>query len=198
MNSFSNYLHTHYIEISGTLLCLIYLYFSIRQHILLWLFGILSSALYITVFFEAKLYADMSLQFYYVAVSLYGWIYWKQSRKKNSTHTLPVTQMAPRTYIRLGVATVGIYILYYVVLAYFSDSPIPALDSFVGALSIVGTWMLAKKVIENWLVWIVVDAFCVGLYLWRDLYSTSALYAVYTVMSVIGYRQWKKDLPPSC
>lgn len=195
MHFLTSYIQAHFVEIAGTVLSLIYLLFSIRQHILLWLFGLLSSALYIAVFFDAKLYADMSLQFYYVAVSVYGWIHWKYGNKEDKQAQLTTTTTGRNEAILVLIATACIYILYYLVLKYLSDSPIPVLDSFVGALSITGTWMLAKKRIENWLVWIVVDAFCTGLYAWKALYPTAGLYAVYTIMAVVGYRQWKKDLP---
>lgn len=196
MNAAIHYLQTHSVEITGAVLSLIYLAFSIRQHILLWFFGLLSSVFYIDVFFDAKLYADMSLQMYYVVVSIYGWIHWKYGNTKDGQHELPASFIRKKQAIATSLATLGIYALYYIVLKYFSDSPIPILDSFVGALSIVGTWMLAKKQIENWLVWIVVDTFCVGLYLWKGLYPTAALFTVYSVMAVAGYLEWKKKMQP--
>lgn len=194
MNEIIQYIRTNWIEITGAILSIIYISYSIRQHILLWLFGLLSSCFYTLIFIEAKLYADMSLQLYYVLISIYGWIHWKYGNKANHHTELATTSMSRREIITTSIATVGIYLLYWLVLTHFTDSPIPILDSIVGALSVVGTWMLAKKQIENWLVWIAVDAFCIGLYAWKGLYPTAILFFIYTVMAVIGYRQWKVQL----
>ena len=188
-----DYIRTNWIEITGAILSLIYLYLSINQKVSLWFFGIVSSVFYIVVFFQSKLYADMSLQFYYVVISVYGWINWKHG-KSGDKEELPTTKASGTLLIKISIATGLIYLVYYFVLAKFTDSTIPKVDSLVGALSIIGTWMLARKLLENWIVWIVVDGLCVGLYIYKELYPTTVLFAIYTVMSVIGYRQWKKSL----
>lgn len=188
-----DYIQTNWIEIVGAVLSLIYLYLSIRQKVSLWFYGIVSSVFYIVVFFQTKFYADMSLQFYYVAISIYGWINWKQG-KPGTGEELPATQMSKRLFLNLCIATALIYLAYYLVLAKFTDSTIPKADSLVGALSVVGTWMLARKLIENWLVWIVADGLCVGLYVYKALYPTAILFIIYTLMAVVGYWQWKKAI----
>lgn len=190
------YVQTNWIEIIGAILSLIYLYLSIKQKVSLWFYGIVSSLFYIVVFFQTKFYADMSLQFYYVVVSIYGWINWKQG-KPETGEDLPTTQMSKRLFVNLVLATTLIYLIYYLVLAKFTDSTIPKADSLVGALSVVGTWMLARKLIENWFVWILADGLCVGLYLYKGLYPTAILFVVYTLMAVVGYLQWKKDFVPT-
>jgi len=188
-----DYIQKNWIEIVGAILSLIYLYLSINQKVSLWFFGIVSSVFYIVVFFQSKLYADMSLQFYYVVISVYGWINWKHGKSGNKEE-LPTTKASGTLLIKISIATGLIYLVYYFILAKFTDSTIPKVDSLVGALSIIGTWMLARKVLENWIVWIVVDGLCVGLYIYKELYPTTVLFAIYTAMSVIGYRQWKKSL----
>lgn len=188
-----NYLQTNWIEIVGAILSLVYLYLSINQKVSLWFFGIISSVFYIVVFFQTKFYADMSLQFYYVVISIYGWINWKRPEQKTAEE-LPTTRMSAKLGLYLAVATGITYIVYYIVLAKFTDSTIPKADSLVGALSVIGTWMLARKLIENWLVWIVADGLCVGLYIYKDLYPTAVLFVIYTIMSGVGYWQWKKTI----
>ena len=185
------YLQTHWIEIVGAVLSLIYLYLSIRAKVSLWFFGIISSLFYIVVFYQTKFYADMSLQFYYVFISIYGWINWKRGEKENRAE-LPGTTLTRKLTFILIPATVVIYFIYYLILSRLTDSSIPKSDALVGALSVVGTWMLAKKLIENWLVWIAADALCVGLYIYKDLYPTAILFVIYTLMAMVGYRQWKK------
>jgi nicotinamide mononucleotide transporter len=188
-----DYIQTNWIEIVGAVLSLIYLYLSIKQKVSLWFYGIVSSVFYIVVFFQTKFYADMSLQFYYVVISIYGWINWKQGAQ-DTGEELPATQMSKRLFLNLCIATGLIYLAYYLVLAKFTDSTIPKADSLVGALSVVGTWMLARKLIENWLVWIVADGLCVGLYVYKALYPTAVLFIIYTLMAVVGYWQWKKAI----
>ena len=191
MDKILNYIQVNWVEITGSILSLIYLYLSIKQKVSLWVFGFLASALYVIVFFDSKLYADMSLQVYYLVVSIYGWINWKRGKEEKE---LPTTVTTRKTWLQLALATIGIYFIYYFVLRYFTDSTIPKSDSVVGALSIIATWMLARKLIDNWIVWIVVDAFCVGLYLYKELYTTAGLFVVYTIMAIVGYFQWKKSI----
>jgi len=190
MNTVITYLQNSWIEIVGAILSLIYLYLSIKAKVSLWFFGIVSSLFYIVVFFQTKFYADMSLQFYYVFVSVYGWIYWK--RGKSETEEIGTTQLTKKITLILILVTLLTYIVYYLILSKFTDSTIPKADSLVGALSVVGTWMLARKLIENWLVWIIADGLCVGLYIYKGLYPTAVLFVIYTIMSVVGYFQWKK------
>lgn len=193
MNTIIPYIQTNWIEIVGAILSLIYLYLSINQKVSLWFFGIISSLFYIVVFFQTKLYADMSLQFYYVVISIYGWINWKHG-KEGTNDDLQATRMSKRLWINLIAATVVIYFIYFLILTRFTDSTIPKADSLVGALSIIGTWLLARKLIENWLVWIVVDGLCVGLYIYKELYPTAVLFIIYTIISIDGYWQWRKTL----
>ncbi|MEA4936653.1 MAG: nicotinamide riboside transporter PnuC [Paludibacter sp.] len=188
-----NYISQHYIEIAGAILSLIYLYLSIQQKIGLWIFGFLCSALYIVVFFSSKFYADMSLQFYYLGVSIYGWISWK-SGKMHTGKELPVKNVNLKQTITLSVITIALFFLYYFILAKYTDSPLPKSDSFTTALSITATWMLAKKLIEHWMLWIVVDAVSAGLYFYKELYPTAILFIVYTIMAIAGLIQWRKDL----
>ena len=159
-----NYLISNWVEITGTVLSLVYLYLSVKQNVWLWIFGFASSALYIAVFFQSKFYADMSLQVYYLVVSVYGFLHWT------------------------------IWAVYYFVLSNFTDSDVAFPDSVTTALSIVATWMLARKILEHWLIWIFVDAFSALLYWHKELYFTMGLFAVYTIMAIVGYLRWRKDL----
>ena len=187
------YLHTNWIEIVGVILSLIYLYLSIKQKISLWIFGFLSSAFYIVVFFQTKFYADMSLQFYYLVICVYGWFNWKNGKPGQGSE-LPASKTSKRLIIQLTIASIVIYFIYYVILAKFTDSTIPKADSLVGMLSVVGTWMLARKLIENWLVWIVADGIATGLFFYKELYPTAFLFIIYTIMAMVGYLQWKKTI----
>jgi len=190
----TEWLSGNYIEVLGAILGILYIFLSIRQNILTWPTGLLTSVLYIYVFFQAKFYADMVLQFYYVFISIYGWYYWIKGGQKVKKKEAPVTRINRNTFFMLIPATMIIYIIILYILTHYTDSPVPFMDSLTTALSIVATWMLARKIIEHWLIWIFVDAVSTGLYIYKELWATSVLFTVYTVMAVIGYLEWKKGL----
>lgn len=184
------------IEISGALLGILYIGFSIRQHIFTWPTGLLTSLLYTIIFFRSGFYADMGLQVYYVAISIYGWYYWLRGGKKNINKDkhAPILQLSKQVLIACLIVTIFIYIFIVVILINFTDSTIPYMDSLTTALSITATWMLAKKYIEHWLIWIFVDFVSAGLYIYKDLWPTVILFLVYTVLAYVGYKNWKKEL----
>jgi nicotinamide mononucleotide transporter len=182
-------------EVLGVITSLVYLYFSVRQIIWLWPFGILSSALFILIFFNSKFYADMGLQVYYLGISIYGWIYWSRGGfDRDQKSHLPVRRAGRSMGLALAVA--GLATLFGIVflLKKFTDSDVPWGDGFTTAGSIVATWMLARKVLEHWLVWVVVDSVAAGLYFYKGLYPSFLLYLIFTVIAVVGYFQWKKTL----
>ena len=188
------YLQANWIELLGSVLSIIYLYLSIKQKASLWIFGFLCSALYVVVFFQSKFYADMSLQFYYLGVSVFGWISWKAGKPENREE-LPVKRTTPLSGVIILLIALILYFVYYFILTGYTDSPLPKADAFTTALSIVATWMLARKMIEHWWLWIIVDSVSAGLYFYKALYPTAILFVIYTIMAIIGYRQWKKSLP---
>lgn len=182
------------IEVLGAILGILYIRFSIRQNIFTWPTGILTSALYIIVFFNSALYASMMLQFYYVGISVYGWYYWLNGKRDDNKSLLPVQSANKKLWIKLAVISALLYLIILFILIRFSDSDVPYLDSLTTSLSIVATWMLAKKYIENWLIWIFADIVSVGLYIFKSLWPTVILFVVYTILAYFGYIEWKKDL----
>jgi nicotinamide mononucleotide transporter len=184
------------IEILGAVLGILYIFFSIRQHILTWPTGLLTSLFYIYVFYTSGFYADMGLQLYYVVVSIYGWYYWVRGGQKETggpQEKVPVKHTSRRGWFRISLVTVAVYGLLLFILLRFTDSTVPFMDAFTTALSITATWMLAKKYIEHWLIWIVTDMVSIGLYIYKGLWPTVILFIVYTVLAVSGYMEWKKD-----
>jgi len=182
----------NYIEVLGSISGLIYLYFSVRQIIWLWPVGIISSLLYILVFFNAKFYAGMSLQVYYFFISIYGWYYWYRAVNSGSNKL----RIIRASYSELTVFVLIVIFLTFIIgygLDNYTDSPIPYWDAFTTSGSIMATWMLARKYLEHWLFWIVIDLVALGTYLYRNLYATVVLFIVYTTMAFIGYNSWKKD-----
>ncbi len=189
-----NWFANNYIEILGVITSLIYLYFSVKQNILLWPFGIISSAFFIYIFYSNRFYADMSLQGYYLLISIYGWFNWSRGRSGSDSDKLPVTRIRLWTALILAVIFILLWLVTAILLNNLTDSDVPWGDAFITAGSIVATWMLARKILEHWLIWIIVDGVSVGLYLYKGMYPTVFLYIIFTVIAIIGFYKWKRDM----
>jgi len=185
------WLTQHYIEIFGAVTGIIFVFLEIRQNIWLWPVGIISSAVYIWVFFAARFYADMGLQVYYLSISFYGWYWWKRGGEK--VNSLEVSRTGKNLALKLLVLFLILNVLLWYVLKYFTDSPVPVGDSFTTALSIIATWMLARKLLEHWILWIIVDSVSIGLYIYKGLYPTVILFTLYTVMAIAGLASWSNE-----
>ncbi len=196
----------HTLEIIGTLVGLLYLWLEYRASIYLWIAGIIMPAIYIFVYYDAGLYADFGINIYYLGAAIYGWMMWKYGtflrqkllRKETAQQEeLPITRM-PLHYL---LPLTSIFVVTFIGIAYilinFTDSNVPWLDSFTTALSIVGMWMLARKYVEQWWAWIAVDAVSTGLYIYKGLDFTAALYGLYTIIAIFGYFKWKKMMEVS-
>ncbi|HUX95121.1 MAG TPA: nicotinamide riboside transporter PnuC [Bacteroidales bacterium] len=192
-----NWISGNYIEIFGALAGIIYVFLEIRQNLWLWPVGIATSAVYIIVFFTGKLYADMSLQGYYLIISILGWYWWLNGGKGDvdiKEKVLNVTHIKPKIIFILTLVFAILFTGMWLILHHLTDSPVPGWDSFITSLSIIATWMLARKIYEHWYLWIVVNGVAVVLFLTRGLYPTVALYAVYCVMSFVGLKEWRKTI----
>lgn len=208
----SAWLSSNYIEVFGAITGIVYVFLEIRQTIWLWPVGIITSAVYIWVFFTGKLYADMSLQVYYLVISFMGWYWWTRGAAHRAQDTekkkevkngrkgewekaeLMVTRLKLRIGVILAIVFILLYAIMWFILSRFTDSPVPEWDSFITSLSIVATWMLARKIYEHWLLWIVVNSTAAVLFLARGLYPTVILYVVYGIMSFAGLKAWKKTI----
>ena len=203
--SVSDWIATNWIEIFGALSGIIYVFLEIRQNIWLWPVGIVTSAVYIVVFFASKFYADMSLQGYYLVMSCIGWYWWVKGTGHRAqgeeygaqgagSGGLQVTRLRPLTGLVLAVVFILSYTGIWFILSRFTDSPVPGWDSFITSLSAIATWMLARKIYEHWYLWIAVNAASVMIFVVRGLYPTVILYAVYLVMSFAGLKVWKRSI----
>ncbi len=187
------------LEYFGVLTGLLYLFLEIKQHRAMWIVGFLTSLAYVFVFFLSKIYADMGLNLYYVAISVYGFWLWTQGKNRKEPGATTAAQekilycnLAPRLFVRILFSIAILFTLLYNVLHHFTDSPIPAGDAFTTAMGIVATWMLARRIIEQWIFWIIVNCVSVYIYYQRGLYPTSFLYICYTILAAIGLYTWKK------
>ena len=183
-----------WIEIFGVITGIIYVILEVKQNRLLWPLGIITSAAYIYIFFTGKFYADMGLQVYYVLISIYGWYYWSRGGAKAVKGELPVVRMTRQQLILLSLSFIAFWVAIYFLLDTFTDSTVPLGDSLTTALAIVATWMLTRKIIEQWFLWIIANVVSIGLYIYKGLYPTVILYAVYAGMAVYGYLEWKRSM----
>ena len=182
------YLSNNWLEIVGTIIGFVYLWQEVKASIWLWLTGIVMPAIYTVVFYQSGLYADFGIQVYYIIAALYGFLFWKFGKKQDKP--LPIVHTSVRQGVILFLITVLVFIPIYLILTKFTDSTVPFYDSATTALSIVALWMLAKKHVEQWFVWIAVDAVSSALYFYKGIYFTAVLYAVYTVVAFYGYKKW--------
>lgn len=187
------------LEYFGVLSGLLYLFLEIRQHRAMWIVGFLTSLVYVFVFFFSKIYADMGLNIYYVVISVYGFWLWTQGKEGKEAAAATATRdeivyrnLTPRLLGVVMLAIAALFALLYNLLHRFTDSPIPVGDAFTTAVGIVATWMLARRFIEHWMFWIVVNCVSVWLYCGRGLYPTMFLYFCYAILAAIGLYTWKK------
>ncbi len=148
--------------------------------------------LYSLVFYGAKLYADMGLQGVYLVLSLYGWYEWKHGGKNRTE--LHVSR-APAKFLALAAfAAVVFAVVLGMILSRVTDAALPWLDSATTATSLVAQFMMTRKILENWAIWAAVDVVYVGMFIYKELYLTAGLYAVFFVLAITGYRRWKSTL----
>lgn len=190
-----DWISTNYFELIAAGLGFIAIFLQIKQNIWYWLVSIIMVSMYIYIYIASKLYADMSLQVYYLIISFYGWYMWLFGNKQNHHRSeLKVSRITKEMVAILGIIAMLLFILIAWILITFTNSDLPYWDSFTTALSFVATWLLARKVLENWLIWIVVDAVSVGIYIYKDLYPTAVLFLFLSVLAIVGYKKWKMDL----
>ena len=179
------------LELISFVLSIITVLLNIRRVHWAWLFAIVSSATYGIVFFKARLYGDAGLQGVFIAASIWGWYEWLRGKGADDK-PLVVTRLnrAGWTWSLAGWA-LGFVLLSWFLRAY-TDTDVPHMDGFLTAGSLLGTLLAARKKVENWHVWIVVDVLYVGLYVYKDLHLTAILYAVFVGMAVLGLRAWAR------
>ncbi|MBR3912175.1 MAG: nicotinamide mononucleotide transporter [Alistipes sp.] len=179
------------LQIIGVALGLLYLYFEYKANIWLWVIGLIMPIVHGTLYFRQGLYADFSMELYYILAGIYGLVAWRRGDKKsNSELKIAYTPCVA------WVAIVGVYVLLhatiYMLLVTFTDSNVPFWDSLTTSLSVVAYWLLSRKYVEQWLVWLAVDVITVGLYIYKDIPLTAGLYALYSALAIAGYMRWRR------
>jgi nicotinamide mononucleotide transporter len=183
----------HWLDIVTTILGLAYILLEYRASVWMWLVGFMMQALGIVLYYQKGLYADCGMEFYYLAMTVYG--YWKWvhvSKRANNDSSLQIRHFPKKMILPwLGIIAV-VWFVIYLILTNFTNSNVPIADSFTTALSIIGIWALAHKYLEQWFIWIAVDVVTCGLYFFKDIPFKASLYALYVIIAVFGYFKWKK------
>ena len=188
------YLAAHWLDIFTTILGLIYILLEYRASIALWLVGVIMPAMDVWLYWSHGLYGDAGMAVYYTVAAIYGWMVWKFGKKHGQQQAgdMPITFMPRRLYLPTFIFFFLAWGATYYVLITFTDSTVPLLDAFTNALCFVGLWALARKYIEQWFFWIIVDIICCYLYVVKVIPFKAALYGLYVIIAVAGYWKWKK------
>lgn len=185
----------HWLDITTTILGLAYILLEYKASIWLWIVGFVMQALDIALYYEKGLYADCAMEFYYIAMTIYGFWTWKFGKKKHKRQgeQLPVTHFKRNLILPWALGTLAIWLILWYWLTQIG-STVPVADAFTTALSFVGIWALARKYLEQWLIWIVVDVVTCALYFYKDIPFKASLYGLYVAIAIFGYLKWRRDM----
>ena len=177
------------LETLAVLCAIAYLFLAMRENIYCWYFAFFSTALYAWIFRDVNLYMESALNVYYVLMAFYGWFCWRTSKAKGEGLKIKSWKL------NLHLKVIGLICLLTavsgVLLSINTSARLPYLDSLTTWGSVITTFMVARKVLENWLYWVVINSLSIFLYVDRELYQTAVLFAMYTALSVAGYFQWR-------
>ena len=174
-----NYLLQNWLEFTAVFFAILYLILAVNQNILCWVAGIVSSILYFFIMQSAGLYMEAYLQIFYVFMGLYGWLQWRKGNQIDNNFIVNTWSMLKHFYaISLILA---LSVLSGLLLKSYTDAALPFFDAFVTWGAVVATYMVAKKLLENWIYWLVIDSISILLFISRDLWLTACLFGVYIV-----------------
>jgi len=180
------------IEIIATITGIIAVALQAKEKIEAWPFAIISVAIMAYIFFFSKLYSDFGLHIIYIVLNIFGWYVWVS--KKETKEVAPTKILSTKGFLLSGLlAVLGTGVLGYIMNNY-TDADLSYIDAFTTSGSLVAQYLLAKKYLQNWLIWIIVDVVAIPVYIYKELYFFAFLFLVYLVICVWGYISWKKNL----
>lgn len=179
------------LELIAFLTGVVAVYLSARQVVWNWPVAIVNVALYTLIFYRAGLYSDMGLQVVYLALSVYGWYEWLYGGKGHTE--LRVSRASIRTWVAAVVAGAAFWLALSTFTSRLSGVSLPYLDAGLTTVSLVAQWMMTRKVLENWVLWIIADIVYVPMFIYKGLCLTAALYGIFLVLAVMGLVQWYRS-----
>lgn len=187
-------------ELSGLIFGILTVVFLIKESIWTWPFGIAYVITAFVVFWEAKLYGDFLLHIFFLVLNIYGWYYWVFGKKKAESE-LTVTKMSKSSLLKsLGISVLGVFVFAQLLIRIpnlfeeMEPAALPYWDSTTSILSVTAMWLTARKKIDNWYFWLVINVLATGIYFYKELYFFSLLYFLYIGMAIMGYMAWKKTM----
>ncbi len=192
LHDITQYFTEHWLEVIAVLLSIAGVWLTALEKIINWPINIIASAIYIYIFFNTGIYLDTGISLFYVVFSFYGWYQWLYGGK-NKTE-IAISNIDNKTIGMILLISIPVTVGLIEIMIHYTDSTVPYLDSITTVMSLAGTWMMAKKHIENWLVWILADSIYVAEYIIKGLYLTALLYFIFTLLALYGYIEWKKQL----
>ena len=181
------------LEVTAVIFAMAYLLLAVRENVLCWLFAFLSTAIYTVLFWDVSLLMESALNVYYMAMAVYGWYQWTRGGTNGDDlpHTLAVRSMSAMQHGMVIAAIASLTIISGYLLSEHSGAAWPYVDSFTTWASVITTYLVARKYLQNWLYWIVIDTVSVPLYIDRGLHLTALLFVAYVVIAVVGYFKWR-------
>jgi nicotinamide mononucleotide transporter len=180
------------LELVAVVFGIVSVFLSVRQNIWSWPTGIVNVSLFFVLFYRSGLYSDQGLQVVYFVLSVYGWYEWLYGGKDRTP--LKVSRTTPRAWVTLIVLGTVVWAALGTFTSRLPGAAVPYIDAATTTISLAAQWMMTRKKLENWLVWIGVDVAYIALFIWRGLYLTAINYAVYLVLAALGYIEWKRSL----
>lgn len=183
-------------EVIGTLLGVLGVWLMIRQNIWGWPVGLVQVAVYAWVFYGAKLYSDVILQGCFFVIQAYGWWHWLRHRHTAARSELPVTRLRPAAMAAWVAAGAVVTAGWGATMQRTTDAALPCWDAFILVFSLIAQWLQARKKLENWIGWLVVNTVAIGVYWVKDLHLTAGLYVIFWLMALWGWREWRRTVGP--
>lgn len=181
--------HTTWVEWLGVITGFACIYLAAKENILSWPISIISVIAYAWIFYDAKMYGDMTLQFYFLFTAFYGWYYWI---RKKDTQDKPIEGLTKRGWVIAIISVLILSVLLGLFLDKFTDTDVPYEDGFCTAMSFVAQMLLTRKILHNWILWIIVDICYIPLYIYKNLNLTAIFYAFLVAIAIKGYLEWRK------
>ena len=176
-------------EMIAVIFAVAYLLLAIKESIWCWPAALISTLIYSFLFFDVNLYMESGLQIFYIVMAIYGWVLWRKHDQEEDD--LKITSFSVKSHLIALLLVSILVVISSLMLENNTNAAYPWLDSFTTWGAVITTWMVTKKILENWIYWLVIDSVSIYLYIQRDLYLTALLFAVYIVLCFVGYYRWR-------
>lgn len=180
-------------EVIAVVLAIAYLLLAVKQNLWCWVAAFFSTLIYSVLFFDVSLLMDSALNIYYLIMAIYGWYSWKYGNLLQKQQTLKVNSYDIKTHIKIIIILSLISLIFGFIMSNYTNADFAYLDSATTVFAIFTTYMLTKKVLENWIYWIVIDTLSIYIYINKGFYLTSVLFAFYTILAFVAYKKWKEE-----